>query len=168
MIIFDYATLADDSHRRHLIKRPPMMIANPDPLEHPIVYNEEYLKFIPDYESYYREAANDKSIKIVCEIYNRLYEYNIDFEIWADIPESYREQTKKWLENAGSYDELAMCKLRMRPDGDTTPWHELKEKWLKQDDALALASIEMAFEPTGSPMIPIWKKYWVPVMEVHV
>ena len=60
-------------------------------------------------------------------------------------------------------------KFRFRPDGDTTPWHTLKEMWFQElTGPLRQRDPEMAFERSGSPMIEVWKKYGVPVMEVHI
>lgn len=169
MIVFDYSCLASDKHRRHFIDA-----------YHPIHKGKYSVDsnsgWESDWNAYYAAAGEDRPIKSICEIYNRLYEYNTDFEIWADIPEKYREQTTEWLSLNGSYDELAMCKLKMRPDGDTTPWHDLKEKWMKDffylptmdvSNCKSANEIQMVFEPVESPMIQTWKKYGVTCLEVH-
>lgn len=179
MIIFDLRVLADDSHRRHFI--------DPNSINHLInpqgkyynVFTEEVFK--PDYAAYYAAADKDEPIKDVIKIFDSLRKRNI-LHVWSDTPHINIEFFSK------EYD-LHRFQVRERPDGDTTPWHELKKRWilenmqvvkgskvavemtprhLKIDETLEWKNkIELAFEPAGSPMIPIWKKYGVTVMEVH-
>ena len=51
-------------------------------------------------------------------------------QIWSKRCESERDETGKWLE------KNLLCfesnQLKMRPIGDNTPYHELKEKWLDE------------------------------------
>lgn len=205
MIIFDYATLADDSHRRYLI----------DPNHNENYWNDRELwdftcqadgwydrwknkktgkqDFKPDYAAYYAAAKDDTPIKCI----DKLLEYlktetpenlSMPFEIWADFPVSMEDKLRTWFyKNSRVY---SWDIIRLRPSGDTTPWHELKEKWIldflervPQSDLQVSVTpksaifteilrwknkIEMAFERSGSPMIEVWKKYGVPVMEVHI
>ncbi len=186
MIIFDYATLACDSHRRHFIDpkkmesikcivcgdwlRDPFLDMMKCPVCHKTCEGEP-----PDYASYYAAAQHDKPIEATIKLFESYLVPCLsgvgDVEIWIDLPYEYQHKIEIWLENH-IISERTDYKLKMRPDGDTTPWHELKKKWLDdtyEDTKWGRKSpIEMAFETAGSPMIDTWKKYGVPCMEVHV
>lgn len=181
MIIFDYATLACDSHRQHFIEIPwdqcikcydLLIRRNPlDDTEFPSCEcGRNPFTWEQDWKAYYREAVNDKPIKLILEMCATLRE-NFDFEIWIDIPYIYQHGIETFLEN---YLKVFrdFYKIKMRPEGDATPWHEIKEKWIAdtiiETKCCNKVAIEMALERSGSPMIEIWKKYGVPVFEVHV
>lgn len=188
MIIFDYATLADDSHRRHfidprlhnnLIYLPPGISSSMKPWGW---YSKDDVLWQPDYASYYREAKDDKPIEATLSIHGRFWigERPLHTIIWCDLEKKYREQVYEWLLDnwyIGLFEnekESFKGTIRMRPDGDTTPWHELKYKWVKEmsvkgDTIYGINTIfDMTFESEGSSMTKIWKKHGVPVFEVHI
>lgn len=193
MIIFDYACLADDSHRRHFIDpthRDDCVLWVCNTTKETWLYRDGWSdqktrkKFQPDYAAYYAAAKDDKPIEATLQIFHSLiFNAGIEFQVWCDIPVTYRGQIEEKLKRT-YLDEFITGEISMRPDGDTTPWHELKEKWLKEmtkwpelpgKPSLKDGEIfyrgdkpEMAFERSGSPMIEIWKKYGVPVFEVHI
>lgn len=183
MIIFDYSILADDSHRRHFI----------DPYFNIDVmwwsdqecfssecdcgnWVKDNLPWQPDYAAYYAQADKDVPITSSIHIFDKLMWLPNNLLIWCDHPLINEIVIRKWTNKWVVYPPA--IHLKMRPDGDTTPWHELKEKWIQDHLSPAKCensgivyskvNIEMAFERAGSPMIEVWKKYGVPVMEVHI
>ena len=104
-------------------------------------------------------------------ILTSLLQRDSDVEIWIDSHDiSYIKFLKKELSFFN--DEV---KIRMRPDGYTTPWHEIKEKWISEhidhmvdsETIIWKNEIEMAFEPAGSQALHAWKHYGVTCLEVH-
>lgn len=180
MIVFSFECLADDSHRRHFIECPLNRCLTP--------YRdcicckcEKRNTWQPDYAAYYAAAKDDKPIEATITIWNQ---WEVDlaldkepFQIWCDVPLSYANNVCASINHITGFDARYM---RFRPDGDTTPWHELKEKWVQEylkypelpshpDDKIYTRNDkpQIAFERSGSPMIEVWKKYGVPVFEVH-
>lgn len=179
MIIFDYSTLADDSHRRHFIEKPwdecnkcYTLLKNGSQYPEGCKCGRNPFTWEENYAAYYAAAKDDKPLEATINIYQKLRDPDpLPYELWIDIPKKYEEQNRSflvsnWLEKhipGGFY------RIRMRPDGDTTTWHELKEKWFQElSGPLRQRDPEMAFERSGSPMIEIWEKYGVPVMEIHL
>lgn len=133
-----------------------------------------------DYETL-ADADKHVPIESTIKICNLLRKNN-SVEIWSDLPASHMNQLMLKLRKYLPINKLIpSLHLRGREMGDTTPWHELKEKWLlehmKWPELPAAPSDktfhrndkpEMVFERSGSLAIDIWKKYGVPVMEVHV
>lgn len=104
MIIFNLdGTLADCEHRRHFVD-------------------------VADFESFYEAFDKDTPIEAVCKIFDDLAVDN-DIQIWSCRCESIRQKTLDWLYNYVPYSSQI---LKMRPIGDNTPYHELKEKWLDE------------------------------------
>ena len=160
MIIFDYACMASDNHRRHFIECPLDRCLTP--------YRDRICKkcearnsWQPDYEAFYAAADKDAPIEATISIWNKEISLGLMgcHQIWCDIPLEHGNDVCRWLHSN------LLCfesrQLRMRPPSDTTPWHELKEKWLKQYcETIMLTSmppkeitkckIEMVFEPAGS------------------
>lgn len=189
MIIFDYACLADDSHRRHFIDpthRDDCVLWMCNTTKETWLYRDGWSdqktrkKFQPDYAAYYAAAKDDKPIEATLQIFHSLiFNAGIEFQVWCDIPVTYRGQIEEKLKRT-YLDEFITGEISMRPDGDTTPWHELKKQWIfekvaqdvlngKQVEITTMKSyVEMAFERSDSPMIEIWKNYGVPVFEVHI
>ncbi len=187
MIVFDYATLACDKHRRHFI----------DPRNQPFIFfyngpSGSYwahkatctiddpkgpMKWQPDYAAYYYAADKDEPIHAIkrlieCIQGNEYFHSNI--QIWCDSDFKFSPIIDDWLND--KFDHLCHISIRHRDIGDTTPWHELKDTWIKEYNNLPVMDIanipsankiDMAFEPSGSPMINTWKKYGVTCLEVH-
>jgi len=186
MIIFDYATLACNKHRRHFIEHKGYSKWNNTPT------NTDYytdgvhgpkVDWLPDYESYYAAAGEDRPIEAIVNLWANEISLGGSgtHQIWCDISYIYAADIHEWLDK--NLLDFKPQQLRMRPDGDTTPWHELKEKWLNEMiewpklEAATQENMknvytrgnkpEMAFEPESSPMIETWKKYGVTCFEVH-
>jgi hypothetical protein len=146
MIIFDLETLADCEYRRHFV----------DPALHKGKYVfkpclgwqdvETGKEFIPDYKSFYEACHIDSVIVQTCKLFLDLAIDN-DIQIWSGRCESTREKTLNWIYHYFHCDGHI---LKMRPIGDKTPYHELKEKWLDEriDDMgnQAVSDIEFVFD----------------------
>jgi len=185
MIIFDYATLADDSHRRHFID-PWLTSGNyqctfscDKRMKVGQWYDSNEKEWLPNWEAYYAAADKDVPIEATLGILTRYIrsENQKPTEIWCDIPEKYRSIVMEWIQSnwfiglfSFEIPALSQC-IKMRPNGDTTPWHELKEKWITEIIGKAFMEkkhpVEMVFERSGSRAIEMWKRYGVTVLEVH-
>lgn len=147
MIIFNLdGTLANCEHRRHFVDagKNPNVIHGIPPSQsgRPVIFLQDYHKetgevFEPDWKSFYEACDKDEAIKPVIEVFLSLsYEpYKRDVNIWSGRCESVREKTIKWIEE--NIPEFEGCNfidriLKMRPEGDTTPDDQLKERWLKE------------------------------------
>lgn len=138
MIIFDLdGTLADCEHRRHFVD--PMKALNIDNLDHGDHTNNylrnEIKKFKPRWDKFYDACDKDLPIQSVIEVFTTLsYTRENEIHVWSGRIESTREKTMQWLE-----DNVPRCnwikELKLRPDSDSTPDDQLKEKWL--DEAIA-------------------------------
>ena len=140
MIIFDIETLADDSHRRHFIENPRKS------------YPADNL-WEPEYESYYAACDKDDPIEQVISIWNdqiSLGAMGVN-QIWCNIEEIHREKVENWL------NKNLLCfeshQLKMRPIGDKTPWHELKDRWANE----CKDNIDFVFDKDPES-IQMWKR----------
>jgi len=133
MIIFDLdGTLADCEHRRHFVEEPPHSIINPEFIKDlwvsPVKTNPKWREFIADWESFYEACDKDQPIWPVIQIYEELTIRKYQIQIWSGRCESVRYKTEKWLD----YHHIEYTRLKMRPIGDNTTAHELKERWLEK------------------------------------
>lgn len=162
MIIFDLdGTLSDCEHRRYLVdasKRDDCYYHFPATLTQSEgwYYKNIYLtcnppkpkKFIPDFETFHELCDQDKPIEPTLEILNRLMKDCEELEIWSGRPESVRDKTVKWLLRYTilkypRHSSKCAIILKMRPNGDSTPDDQLKERWLNEQCAdLMKAGIE--------------------------
>lgn len=155
MIIFDLdGTLADCEHRRHFID--PLHPKNLQIEDGCIITifpngncesNRQIKDFKPDWKSFYEACDKDVPIEPVITVMERLSpEYEGEMQIWTGRCESVRAKTNYWLMKHGLCLDLNILKnLKMRPIGDNTPLHELKERWLdelKLGDIVTLKSKE--------------------------
>lgn len=154
MIIFDLETLADDSHRRHLIDplapRPggedyALSLYSPDlNMEYfhryadgkrGFFYRDTHKRWEPAYQAYHEACGNDEPIETVIKIFESLaYENHVrsgnEIEIWSGMCESVREKTQQWLDfNVWGTPSV---KLKMRPIGNDRPICVIKQEWLNQ------------------------------------
>ena len=77
-------------------------------------------------------------------------------QIWTSRDESLREKTESWITKLTSPSPWTVeipFELKMRPIGDTTPYHDLKEKWLDECEE----KIEFVFEKDPES-IKMWKR----------
>ena len=111
IIVFDLdGTIANLDHRRHLV----------DPT-HPAFPGKK------DWDEFARRCIYDTSFEAVIRILNHLWDDSPWYvQIWTGRFEKYRKDTMEWL----AHNHVMYDALRMRPDGDYTPDHELKEQWL--------------------------------------
>lgn len=172
MIIFSLEALADDSHRRHFIE-PNMnelrkVRVKSGEGEEVFYLNDDDERWIPDYDAYTAACGEDKPINPVCKM-NELFEIpfaitQVDIQIWSVGCESLREVIDQWLTNQCIYHS----ELKMRPEGDTTPAHELKEKWLDERYEVtkwgSRHDIEYVFE-SDPESVAMWKRCGVFVFD---
>ncbi len=176
MIIFDLeGTLADPSHRQHFIEKPwdccnkcyNMLIQGGEAMQckcgrNPFTWEENWAAF-------FGACDKDKPIEPVIEILDGVYQNTVNFwkdvQIWSGRCESMREKTLKWLEENILWDQLgSKITLKMRPIGDVTPEHKLKELWLEETYEETTwgrkTPIEYVFE--SKPLVTLmWRKHGV-------
>lgn len=107
MVVFDCdGTLTDTQHRQHFLEQTPK-----------------------DWDGFFGAQAKDPPRTSVCELLNYFFEgqqHNI--VILTGRPEKYRRVTEQWLyDHCVNYNMLVM-----RPDGDHTDDHVLKEMHLRE------------------------------------
>lgn len=134
MIIFDLdGTLADCEHRRHFVNGSLEYCDHWHSIPNHSVdacdaCKSKWKVWKPDYKSFYEACDKDTPIEPVIEIASSFFQRNISYQIWSGRCESVRNKTEKWL----AYNHIEYCELKLRPIGDNTPAHELKEKWLDE------------------------------------
>jgi|ERR1700679_678634 len=163
MIIFNLdGTLADCEHRRHFI----------DPYKNENLaarykkdttdigfewFNKETQEiWEPDYSAFYEACDKDEPILpvIMC------FEHFVDnfgserIQIWSGRCESTRQKTIEWLDKWVPYFSNKI-EIKMRPLGDVTPEHKLKQKWLNEVESAVRKSL-FVFD-TGQKVCRMWR-----------
>lgn len=159
MIIFDLdGTLADCEHRMHFVDAKKNKnykrrmdatldecINNSYIAEEYIhvnatrkdILDDNYLKWKPDWDSFYEACDEDKPIIPVIQIFN-IFRKLYYTKIWTGRSESVRDKTIDWFMKKcpigpSSWDKGDWSNaIKMRPIGDYTPDYILKEKWLDE------------------------------------
>lgn len=146
MIIFDLDTLADCKHRRHFVEDPidscnncyaSLKVGGVELDYQCSVCKRHPAKWKLDWQAFYEACDKDDAIEPLVEILDGIYQNTVNFwrdvQIWSGRCESVREKTTKWLEENILWDKLgSKITLKMRPIGDNSPEHELKERWLDE------------------------------------
>ena len=172
MIIFDLdGTLADLEHRRHFVDHrlvPHTVIDGSAFRQYPKWYDKESdscivpcdLKWQPDWKSFYEACDKDNPIPSTVELYQSLIFENYlrlgqQIEIWSGRCQSVGYKTGLWLELHvwGAPSGV----LKMRPIGDNTPLHELKERWLLDHLARGGNPIDFVFD-SDHKSIQMWRR----------
>ncbi len=159
MIIFDLdGTLADCEHRRHFV----------DANSGKLLCGE---KWKPDWDAFHKACDKDKPVYPVWDSFNHIRQWHEEYQIWSDRCESMRKKTIYWLMNRcplrpsywdeGSWNYI----LKMRPIGDYTPDHILKEKWL--DEALSSGKqIDFVFDDRPK-VVRMWRNRGIFVFDCN-
>lgn len=108
-----------------------------------------HLQSLPkNYEAFHGECVNDTEIAPVCEL-ARFLGWVTDFKfgtndiwIWTGAAESSRAANEQWLNGK----QITYSDLRMRPEGDHTKDHLLKQKWLHTMSPEDRKRLVMVFE----------------------
>lgn len=138
VLIFDLdGTLADCSHRRHMVEADK-----------------------PDFKAFYEACGDDKPIIATSHVYASLKKvfWAQDIVIWSGRCESVRRQTEWWLysfiDTSVHWNEP---RLKMRPEGDSTPDDELKERWLDEHLAAGGKGVDMVFDDRPK-VVRMWQR----------
>jgi len=180
MIIFSLEALADDSHRRHFLtpKKDDEVIWINKCAKHKGYWKDWNTKkpWKPDYEAYNAACGEDKPVKAVLDLAVDLLSNDIDREygdivIWSTICKTQRHVLLEWiayhLEIFGFDPEFYDKLLKMRPEGDTTPAHEIKEKWYDLHNVEnPRDSIEYVFE-SDPESVAMWKRRGIFVFDCN-
>lgn len=125
-------TLALIDHRRHWTDAEKHSELSPD---------ERWRRFFADC------IYDQPNIPVIAAVNAFHGSYRI--EIFSARSDEVRVETEKWLNDYG----VAYDRLRMRPAGDHTPDHELKESWLAEYD---LSDIFCVFDDRDS-VVKLWR-----------
>lgn len=167
MIIFSLEALADDSHRRHFIEPPKRFFyVKEDLYQHDETGRE--LNWQPDFQSYYDACDGDRIISPTMRLLDfiAMNGQPNKIQIWTSRYESDQEKTMKWLKNYSfgfACHEFDLI-LKMRPIGDNSPAHELKERWLNEH--IAHARIDFIFE-TDPQSIAMFRSHGIFVFDCN-
>jgi hypothetical protein len=135
MIVFDLdGTLADHTHRLHYIDERKIwckecfkLMSMEPTIDIKCLCGQYPTKWRKKWPAFFAACSDDGPIVEMIKMLNVLRsDYTVS--IWTGRPESYMRQTMQWLE----YHGVGYDKLKMRPDGDNTPAHQLKERWLDE------------------------------------
>lgn len=141
MIIFDLdGTLADCEHRRHFVD--PLKAFDNRLSKYKIGNDFERINldlngnaWKPDYQSFNQACDKDQIIlPVVFQFYALREKFGAchPIQIWSGRCESVKGKTIDWLQRYFTRDIDWVSNLKMRPIGDNTPDHELKERWLDE------------------------------------
>lgn len=87
--------------------------------------------FTPDWPAFYEACDKDQPNWPVISTLLQLYSVGCDVRIWSGRDDSVKPKTLMWLHLATRLSLTVLKELLvMRPNGDYTPDHQLKRKWL--------------------------------------
>lgn len=173
MIIFDLdGTLADCEHRRHFVdpKKDPNATwwSDPENSDKGNYIRKDGLPWYPDWKSFYEACDKDTPIYSTINLINVLTtgdefgQYPLgEIEIWSGRCESVRQKTMDWIKHhIFPWSNEDIPKLRMRPIGNSTPDHELKEMWLLDVLLIEGKEIECVFDDRPK-VIRMWRDHGI-------
>jgi phosphoglycolate phosphatase-like HAD superfamily hydrolase len=105
---------------------------------------------------FYAACADDKPIEGTISLAKLLAEAGHEVEIWSGRSAEAREQTAEWLRANG----MNFC-VRMRPEGDHRPDHELKAEFLQESRQRPA----LVFEDR-SRVVRMWREQGIPCFQV--
>ncbi|QOV06273.1 PseT-like polynucleotide kinase phosphatase [Burkholderia phage Maja] len=149
LYIFDLdGTIALIDHRRSIV----------DPQRKPT--KEDWMRF-------YLMCPLDEPNLPVIKTMMSLYERGCDIRIWSGRDEIAKELTIAWLSH---YTESPRHRVEgwlqyMRPNGDTTPDHQLKRKWLNAMSPTERARLVGVFDDRNK-VVNMWREAGVACFQV--
>ena len=148
LYIFDLdGTLADGSHRVHLIQNEPKR-----------------------WDEYFEACDGDKPIESVIEIANILRKSGADIWIYSGRSDLVRDKTHAWLAEYMAR-EIALDlvvfphTLKMRPYADHRPDDELKELWLNEMASEDRKRLVAVFDDRDR-VVAMWRRHGVRCLQV--
>ena len=144
LYIFDLdGTLADGSHRVHLIERAPKQ-----------------------WDEYFRRCGDDKPIEPTIRTLNMLLDAGANVHIWSGRNAMVLDETVGWIwTHVGPLWAPEYGNLRMRPEKDHRPDDELKRLWLDELSAKDRARLVAAFDDRDR-VVAMWRAAGVPCYQV--
>ena len=164
LYIFDIdGTLADNTHRAHLLKREPGMPPNWD----------EWYKFAHLDSPRPAVIKILESLLVLGDIFNdqigELHRPEIAPEIWffTGRPEEYRELTTRWLIRHTELirGELSSGQLNMRPTGDYRPDYEIKQEMVDRMLACDRERLVAVFDDRDQ-VVDMWRRNGIDCFQV--
>ena len=138
--IFDLdGTLADCTHRLHLLDRRPK-----------------------EWDAFFKACDQDHPIFPMIQLLGEVSRSANWIEIWSGRSEAVRAETLEWLSDVasctvGEYGGYhVVCRLRMRAIGDYTQDHDLKRDWLYADKLAGGDRIDLVFEDRQR-VVDMWR-----------
>lgn len=168
MIIFDLdGTLADPTHRRHLVDRRYAVCkaCNIPYSDHLTTRKEPCIEcgsmardrgFKPDWQQFFEECEHDKPIEPTRHLLEHLFYHGEEIHIWSGRCESVRQKTIDWI-NRHLGGMKRITDLKMRPIGNSSPDDFLKEQWLDELIATSCKTIHYVFDDRPK-VVRMWRK----------
>jgi FMN phosphatase YigB (HAD superfamily) len=148
LYIFDLdGTLADLRHRRHFV---------------------DGTDGKKDWDAFHAACADDALIRPVADTMVRLAHAWADVWVWSGRMDTVRAETIEWLAAnrlMRLLDNPLDPRLKMRPAGDYTPDHILKERWLHAMSPGDRASLVMVFDDRQR-VVDMWRRNGVVCAQV--
>lgn len=185
MIIFDLdGTLADYEHRRHFVQKHAHKDCTCEKGLNDPHCPRIYIDWEYDLKSFHEACHKDSLILPVWRTFISILDThsNDSIQIWTERSESVREKTESWImDNKSPLKGMKLnIVLKMRPIGDNTPHHELKEKWLDEliknsidkfmekesENHLGVNDIEFVFD-SDPKSIEMWKRRGIFVFDCN-
>ena len=126
-------------------------------------FHNSDIKFRKDWDAFHAACVDDTLIEPIFSVLSSLAtsEWRPEIWIWSGRMATVRAQTEAWLEdNCVFYDQL-----QMRPAGDYTVDHKLKESWLhgmSTEDRMRLVSV---FDDRNQ-VVDMWRRNGVVCCQV--
>ena len=144
-VIFDLdGTLANIEHRLHHLDKEDM----------------HGNKRKPDWDSFHQFCTRDLPIWPIIRIFKALREQRHTVEIWSGRSDKVRAETQNWL----TAHEIHPDNVMMRPAGDNTPDHQLKERWLHKLIADGITP-DLVFDDRAR-LVEMWRRNGIQCCQV--
>lgn len=114
-----------------------------------------------NWDSFFADCVGDVPKWDVINLMRELSTDNV-VEIWSGRSDVVRKESEQWLENHSIDPEML---TRMRPAGDYTPDHILKENWLKEEQSDGLGGPHIIFDDRQR-VVDMWRANGVTCAQV--
>jgi phosphoglycolate phosphatase-like HAD superfamily hydrolase len=148
LVIFDLdGTLADASHRQHLVDRD--------------LCKAEGRK--PDWRAFYAACGDDKPHNHVIAVAEALYNNGNELWLWSGRSDEVEHITDAWLHKHEIF--VMFDDVRFRPEGDYAPDDVLKMGWFSEMSKEDRERLLLVFDDRDR-MVKAWRSHGVPCFQV--
>lgn len=150
-------TLADIAHRRHHVEYPLIDCENCGHQHNTRKCRmcETKHPFKPNWDAFHAACVDDKPIRPVIDTLVNLRMSNCEIWVWSGRMITVLAETRQWLHKHVGLTNVN--ELRMRPAGDYTIDHKLKESWLYAMTPEDRARLVMVFDDRQQ-VVDMWRR----------